>query len=352
MKRYFCLGLFLMLYSVTFSQEKKEVKFIFSGFFETFYAYDFNQPDVSKKLPFMYNYNRHNEPNLNIGLLRARVAYQNVYASVAVHAGTYVDDNYANEKMKYLSEAYFGMYLDSLKKQTIEIGILPSYIGFESATTATNLTLTRSILAENSPYFMTGVKYNYRPNDKWSFSGLLTNGWQRINTVKSNIPPSLGSQISYKPNAKALFNWSTFFGKELYLEQWSARYFSNFYWDNQWNTKWRTIMGFDMGIQTNESTDQKVYWLSPVIITQYSLSSKWQTAVRLEYYQDANAVLIATDDEFRTFGTSFNLDYFIISKLKCRAEARYLKNKGKVFTNGTTLVDDNFFVTTSLSYEF
>lgn len=58
----------------------------------------------------MYNYNRHNELNLNLGLLRAKVDYDNTYASIAFHSGTYVDDNYANEKIKYINEAFVGLY--------------------------------------------------------------------------------------------------------------------------------------------------------------------------------------------------------------------------------------------------
>jgi hypothetical protein len=147
--------IFLCFGVAAFAQENNEVKFSFSGYIETFYAYDFNQPKTDAKLPFMYNYNRHNEFNINFALLRAKVEYDNAYAIVSLQSGTYVDDNYANEKIRYLNEAYIGLYLDASKKQSIEVGILPSYIGFESAITASNLTLTRSLLADNSPYFMT-----------------------------------------------------------------------------------------------------------------------------------------------------------------------------------------------------
>ena len=51
--------------------------------------------------------------------------------------------------------------------QRIEAGVLPSYIGFETATAATNLTVSRSLLAENSPYYMTGIKLNHQFDEKW-----------------------------------------------------------------------------------------------------------------------------------------------------------------------------------------
>ena len=332
------------------AQEKDSLKIKVSGFLETYYAYDFSNPTTDAKLPFMYNYNRHNEFNVNNGLIRTQLQYGNAYASIAVHAGTYVDDNYASEDIKLLSEAYVGMYFNDNKKSSIEVGIMPSYIGFESATTASNLTLTRSILAENSPYFMTGVKYNYKPNDKWSFSGLVTNGWQRINKPDKTVAPAFGTQIVYKPSEKATLNWSTFIGKEFYGTELGMRYFSNLYWDNQWNSKWRTILGFDFGIQDSSSlNDKHLYWMSPVLITQYSINPKWQTAVRFEYYQDEDNVIIATSDAFKTSGASINFDYSPNSKVKLRTEARYFDSKEAIFFDNKS---NNFFVTTSLSFEF
>ncbi len=332
------------------AQEKDSLKIKVSGFLETYYAYDFSNPTTDAKLPFMYNYNRHNEFNVNNGLIRAQLQYGNAYVSIAVHAGTYVDDNYASEDIKLVSEAYVGMYLNDNKKSSIEVGIMPSYIGFESATTATNLTLTRSILAENSPYFMTGIKYNYKPNEKWSFSGLVTNGWQRINKPDKTVAPAFGTQIVYKPSEKTTLNWSTFIGKEFYGTELGMRYFSNLYWDNTWNSKWRTILGFDFGIQDSSSlNDKHLYWMSPVLITQYSINSKWQTAVRVEYYQDEDNVIVATSDAFKTSGASINFDYLPNSKVKLRTEARYFDSKETIFFDNKS---NNFFVTTSLSFEF
>lgn len=350
--QYLFCALFFSAISI-YSQEKSEFKTTFSGFLETYYSYDFNENLADGKLPFMYNYNRHNEFNLNIGLLRAKVEYENVYGSIALHSGTYVDDNYINEKTKYLNEAFIGLYLDIDKKHTVEVGILPSYIGFETATSGTNLTLTRSILAENSPYFMTGVKYNYKSSDKWSFAGFLTNGWQRINKPNRNILPSFGSQIVYKPTEKNIFNWSTFIGEEFNGIDYSMRYFSNLYWDKTWNDKWRTIAGFDCGLQDLGSTNnESASWLSPVFIVQYAINPKWQTAFRTEYYQDSRNIIITANDEFKTLGLSLNFDYLPNSKVKFRTEARYFDSKEKVFVKDSNSVDNNFFITTSLSFEF
>jgi len=348
------LTLFCLLFPFfLFAQEKYDLKVTFSGFLETYYAFDFNQPQAQNKLPFMYNYNRHNEFNINIGLVRAKVEYENIYGSIALHSGTYVDDNYANESIKYLNEAFIGLNLDKAKKHSVEVGILPSYIGFETAVSHSNLTLTRSILAENSPYFMTGIKYNYKPSDKWNFAALVTNGWQRINKPQKDVAPSFGTQVIYKSTPTSTINWSTFVGKEFLETELTMRYFSNLYYDNKWSDKWRTILGFDFGLQdTSSKNDGYESWLSPVFIAQYSISSKWQTAFRAEYYQDKSNVIIDVNDQFETLGFSLNIDYLIYSKLKFRTEVRYFDSKEKVFLKNENLVNSNFFITTCLSFEF
>lgn len=345
--------LFILFSTVCFAQtniNSNLVKIDFSGYIDGFYAYDFNNPNELKKQDFFYNHNRHNEFNINLALVSALVSYENLYAKLSFHGGTYVDDNYSNESIKNINEAFLGVYLDAAKKNNIEFGIFSSYIGFESAITGSNLTLTRSILAENSPYFMTGVKYNYKPSAKWVFSGMLSNGWQRISKQDKRVAPALGTQIIFKPVDNSTFNWSTFFGKEYYGTKLGVRYFSNLYWDKMWNSKWRTILGYDFGIQETSSKNNKFYhWMSPVLIAQYTINDKWQSAVRFEYYQDKENIIITTSSPFDTKGYSLNFDYIINSKAKFRMEARYLDSKEAIFYDNNS---NNFSLTTSLSFEF
>ena len=67
MKSSFCFTVFFFRINFfSFSQEINPVKTSFSGYIDSYYSYDFNIPETEKKLPFMYNYNRQNEFNLNI----------------------------------------------------------------------------------------------------------------------------------------------------------------------------------------------------------------------------------------------------------------------------------------------
>ncbi|WP_291115746.1 outer membrane beta-barrel protein [Flavobacterium sp. UBA6135] len=349
----FSLPLLLVFSFTGKAQTIDSLKIDFSGFIESYYVYDFNQPSENQKIPFLYNYNRHNEFNINNALLRVKANYENVYASFALHSGTYVEDNYAAEDIKFISEAIVGIYLDDKRKHAIEMGIMPSYIGFETATSSSNLTLTRSMLAENSPYFITGIKYQFQPSEKWTFTTLLTNGWQRISKLEKSALPAFGSQITFKPIENATFNWSTFIGDEPTEFGLKTRYFSNLYFDYQWNGSWRTIAGFDVGVQKSSIGENYENWFSPVFIAQYSFNSKWQTAFRTEYYQDENNVIINVNDmAFKTFGNSLNVDFLPTKNVKIRMEARWLKSEESIFLKNNQIVDNNFFITTSMCFEF
>ncbi|MEN9337625.1 MAG: hypothetical protein RLZZ500_2612 [Bacteroidota bacterium] len=337
---------FLFVFPMFVWGQNDTLKIEWGGFIDTYYSYDTAAPNGEQKLPFFYNYNRHNEFAVNLALLKAKVNYQNMYASVAVQAGTYVEDNYANESVKYLNEAYVGVYLDAQQKHSLEMGILPSYIGFESATTLNNLTLTRSLLADNSPYFMTGVWYHYNPNARWSLGALVTNGWQRIHKADRSVEPALGTQITYKPSSKHTFNWSSYAGKEQYATFTGMRWFENLYWEAQWNTKWHTLSGVDIGFQHTPS-GYKTWW-TPVIITQYTWNTHWQTALRGEYYSDKNQVMIAFGQPFAVWGTSLNMDYCVNKFCKFRVEGRYLSATENIL-NGQS---NSMFLTTSLVMGF
>ena len=107
MKRLFTY-LSIAMISLSFAQEntKKNLKIDISGYIDTYYSYDFDASENKDKQSFLYNYNKQNNFNINIALLRASISYENIYAKVSVHSGTYVKANYANEKIKYLFIEY------------------------------------------------------------------------------------------------------------------------------------------------------------------------------------------------------------------------------------------------------
>lgn len=327
-----------------------------SGFMDVFYAYDFNKPDGPRQ-GFFFNHNRHNELNLNLGLVKINIEHAKYRANFALHTGTYANDNYAEEPglLKNIFEANVGLSLNEKNNLWIDAGVLPSHIGFESAVSIDNWTLTRSLLAENSPYFLAGAKLTYKPSEKWEIAGLMINGWQRIQRLQGNSMPSVGTQLNYKPSDRTLLNWSTFIGTDDPDMTRRMRYFNNLYGQFQLTERLGLITGFDIGIQ-QESKASKTYdvWLSPVIIGQFTIDKHWKTSIRAEYYQDQTGIIIPTGtaNGFSTSGFSLNLDYFPTSNIACRLEGRYLKSKDNIFDANSTPKDDNFFIAASIAIKF
>ena len=62
--------------------EKEKSPLTFSGYLETYYSYDFGNPDNHLRPGFVYSHNKHNELNLNLGLAKVNYAKGNIKAVV------------------------------------------------------------------------------------------------------------------------------------------------------------------------------------------------------------------------------------------------------------------------------
>lgn len=342
-------------------QDSTEIKsaLSISGYVEAYYNYDFNRPQSNTTPGFLYNFNRAGEVNLNLGLIKGSYATERVRANLGLATGTYMNANYAAEPgvLKNVYEANLGIKISKNNNLWLDAGIMPSHIGFESAVGRDNWTLTRSMIAENSPYFESGVKLGFTSRDeKLYLAALYLNGWQRIQRVDGNITPAFGTQITYKPSGKVTLNYSTFIGNDKPDTNRLMRYFHNVYGIFQLTEKLSLTTGIDYGTEQKfkGSSDYNT-WLVPIAVVRYSPITRVNIGARTEYYQDKAGVIIATGtgNGFQTWGFSANIDYAVMPNVLWRIEARNFSSKDAIFTNrvdGPT--SSNAFVTTSLSVAF
>ncbi|MBE4949877.1 porin [Chryseobacterium culicis] len=361
MKKYIVAGILSGIFfpkAQTADSVKQSPKIQFSAYADLFYTYDSNEPSNHIRQNFLYSYNRHNEINLNLGLIKASYENERLRANVALMAGTYAQDNMAAEQnaLRYVNEANIGIKISKNKNLWIDAGIMPSHIGWESAIGKDNINLTRSLAAENSPYFETGAKISYTSdNGKWFLSGLVLNGWQRIAKAEGNQSISFGHQVTYKPNGKVTLNSSSFIGNDKAKEDKRMRYFHDLHGIFQLTRQFSAVAGFDIGAEQKSKGSEHYYiWYTPNVLMKYQLDSQWALAGRLEYYSDKNGVIIntGTADGFQTFGYSLNLDYSILKNVILRTEARGLTSKDAVFVRNNEMKQGNFFITASLAAWF
>jgi hypothetical protein len=330
-----------------------------SGYLEIYYSYDGNRPASNTKPGFIYNFNRNNEVNINLGYIKAAYRTDKLRANLAIGAGTYMNANYSSEPgvLKNIYEANAGVSLSKNNRLWIDAGVFSSHIGFASAIGKDCWTLTRSLVAENTPYYETGAKLGYTSkNNKWFLSALLVNGWQHIQKPDGNTTPALGTQVTYTPSAGVSFNYSTFIGNEQPDSARLMRYYQNMYAIIQFSDRLGLIASFDYGLQQKSRRSRTMNsWYAPVLILKYQPDSKNSFTARGEYYRDPEGVIVSgiTAHGFETSGWSLNYDRAITTHAVWRIEFRKLQGKDEYFIdkdNSTKKVGT--YVTTSIAMSF
>jgi hypothetical protein len=328
----------LSIHQVLAAQDSTVIrKWQFSGYAEGYLSWDVARPVNGRRPDFLYNFNRHGRPTLNLGLVRASYGGEWVRGNAALAAGSYMQSNYAAEPglYRHVLEANVGVRLSENRRWWLDVGIFPSHIGFESAIGKDNWNLTRSLLAENSPYFESGARVSYTSNSgKWIIAGLVLNGWQRIRIRRTHLKPSMGMQIQYKLSDKATFNYSNFLGSDEPDTARLHRLFHNVYSVVTLSDRIAMTIGFDLGMQQRWVGHRSVAtWYSPVAILRYKASEKLAIAIRMEQYRDRHSVIIPSvqPEGFRTGGLSVNADYEVMKGWLLRMEGRWLISQDPIY---------------------
>ncbi len=358
-----CLLLLLLLMvlianAIAQDTAKKKATIESRAYLDAYYSFDFSKPASHLKAPFLYNHNRHNEVNINLAIASLSYKGTRTRGNMGLMTGTYAQYNLAAEPevLQHIFEANAGLKLSAVNELWLDAGVLPSHIGFESAISKDCWTLTRSILAESSPYYEAGARLSYTAkNEKWYLAALLLNGWQRIRRVDGNNTPAFGTQVTYKPTDKLSINSSTFIGNDKpdSVKQW--RYFHNLFATLQFSKSWGFTLGFDYGIEQKHITSSSSFnnWYSPVAIVRYE-RNKWAIAARAEYYSDKAGVIapLVNAKPFQMQGYSINADRKIGNNSLWRIEWRMLSNRHPYFEQSNVFASSNHFVTTSVVIDF
>ncbi len=333
-------------------------KLTFGAFADVYYLYEFLEPADHQRPGFVYAHSRHNEFALNNAVLSAAYAADRVRGNLGLHTGTYVGRNYAaegldgSEVLKLVYQANAGVRL--AKGLWLDAGIMPSHIGYESALSIDNPTLTRSLMADNTPYYETGAKLTWDVSGKLTVSGLVLNGWQRI--VETDQNKAIGTQVQYKPAKSVLLNSSTFLGREG-----TRRYFHNFYGVFDFTDQVTLMAAFDIGWQqVTGSPGAYKTWYNPNLIVRFKPTNRVAVAGRVEYYHDPeNLIVPATvlgDGSavagFQTWALSLNVDYLPVPGVALRLEGKLYTSKNDVFLRKGAATGTTELVAASLAFKW
>lgn len=332
-----------------YTQETSGAMYL-SGFTDTYYSYSFSNPANNLKPGFIYNYNKNNEININLAYIKCAIARTHTRGNLALMAGTYSNANLAAEPgvLKNIMEANAGIRL--ARNLWFDAGVFNSHIGFESAVSKDCWALTRSLAAENSPYYESGARLDYETGS-WTFQLYYLNGWQRMERQTGPSLPSFGSQITWE-NRNITVSYNTYFGQSSYTGARARRYFHNLYAIARVSSRIGLTIGFDVGSDRIISTGTApAIWYTPVVMGRYHFSDKLSVTARTEYYADKEGIITGSS-HFGMASYSANLDYRPHEKALLRLEARRYHSQSPLFKTKNGIADTDTVITLSLSNSF
>jgi hypothetical protein len=333
------------------------------GFVDTYYAWDFQRP---------YNFDRayttqparHAEFNVNLAFVDAKLSGERVRGRLALQWGTSVQANYAGEPKigsisgpevsRYIQEATVGYRVSP--KVWLDGGIFPAHLGYESWISRDNLTYTRSMVAEFSPYYEAGVKLTWAASPKVTATVAVLNGWQDISVY--NTPPAGGLRLDYSPSPKLTLSYDNFVGNAAAdSAQARIRFYQDAIVQYKPGSRWQLAAVVAHGLQTNSADSQGTgTWWGTVLIAKYQPTPVFGLVGRFEEYSDPHAIIVATGvpSSFRATGASIGTDLTLASRVLWRTELRTFRSPGDIWPTheAGTLTSHDTVVVTSMAVSF
>lgn len=336
------LVLFALAYLLPLSV-KAEEHFNHFLFIDTYSAYSSNISS-DRKRAYLTQAKRDEGYHLNLGAFGGAYDDKSLRAKLIAQLGDSVDANYESEpigELKYIQEGYVGVYIDD--DSYLDVGTFLSHLGAEGWLSKDNFNYTRSLIAEFSPYYETGVRFSRKLNQTWSFQLLGLNGWQ--NTT-DNRHPALGTQIAYAEEDLS-FSYNSFLGEEDY----GVRSFHDLVLTTRYGNGLSLIGSFDFGTQS-EGSIAEGHWYGYALMAKQSLNETFALNGRLESYFDREGIIVqsVTGNDFVAHSLSIGLDVSLAKGVTLRGEVRRFISGNEIFIDrGVPARGDTLFVI-SLSF--
>jgi hypothetical protein len=313
------------------------------AFVDTNVAHDFNHLPTRYR-PYTTQPYYSDELALNLGYVDAVLSTERFHGRLALQYGSSVIANYAGEPdefMRYFQEAYGGVSVSDSWK--IDAGVFASHIGLETWISRDNSTPSRSIIADYSPYYQTGLRSIHDISEQVHLELHIIRGWQNM-TDDRNV--CFGTQVAYKPRDDLQLIYNTFIGDED-----GMRVFNDIIIKHTFTDNFTIGASMDVGAQ-NRQDESSAWWHGWTVIPRYQINETYTIAGRVERYDDPDQVMIQplSGKSFNTTGLSVNLDTTIINNLIWRNEYRVFLSTQDVFPRREGFSASDSFVMTSLIY--
>lgn len=311
----------------------------FGGFVDVYGAYDLGRPATLDRA-FTTQAARHNEFNVNLAFVEAALSGPRLRGRLALQTGTSVQANYSGEPRlgnvsgpdlaRLIQEAYVGYQVRP--SLWIDAGVFFSNVGMEGWISRDNPIYTRSLVADYSPYYSSGVRATWQASSRVTVRADLVNGWQNIS--ESNEDKALGARVDLAASSSTTVSWYGLAGNEP-----GARL--RLY--NGVGIKTRLAPSLEVTAEADVGREEAPdslgiaaparTWYGAMAIARWSASPRMAFVGRVERYVDQDQVVLSTGtaNPLRANGASFGVDVKPASRLVWRSEARMLRNPTAVF---------------------
>lgn len=333
------LSMLTLVHRSALGQSDINKRFHYGAYGEIYYGQDFPSFNNKERAPFLYNHKQTGTIALNLLMVSGQYTGKRTRANLGLMTGTYTQYNLADEPIvaQNIYEANVGWQVSKKKNLWLDLGVFPSHLGFESVLSKECYTLTRSIVAENSPYYESGMKLSFSSdNQQWMASVLLLNGWQKIRLDPQQLSPAVGLQLSHQKNERFSINYSNYLGQSPKYTTPRLSSYHNIYLRYNIDSTLRLCLGFDVGTDYALQRQRYGIWYTPVCIVQSYLNSKLAVAARAEYFKDPHNIILdvpvqAPDQASAFWGFSTNADYRLRANILLRGEVKYLQADAPYF---------------------
>lgn len=353
-KQFYGILLSIVYSSLSLAQTDTPSKNVFGAFIDTYYAFDFERPATRDRV-YTTQPARHNEFNINLAFVEARISDDRVRGRFALQTGTSVNLNYAaeannRELAQLIQEGVVGYRLAN--NLWIDAGIYLSHIGLESWISRDNWTYTRSLCSDFSPYYQTGVKATLQASPQFTLQFHILNGWQNI--AETNNGKAVGLQAAFTPSENISLTYNNFIGNEQSDSLASCtRFFNDVVLKFSLSPSFQIAGMFDLGLEEKPAGSGNSTWYAAVLLGRIQATSSLSFTGRVEYYGDKDQVIVktSTPDGFQIYGGSITADVVVAPNLVWRLEGRLLSSKDRIYpTNDSAkLSDRNGLLVTSLA---
>lgn len=339
------------------------LKVSFGGFIDGYYAYDVGRPPTLDRsffggAPFTTQPARANEFNVNLAYIEANISGNRVHGRLALQAGTSVQSNYAAEPTlgtvsgpslsRLIQEGYVGYQV--APTFWIDAGIFYSNAGMEGWVSKDNPTYSRSLVADYSPYYSSGVRGTWQATPKLAVRLDVVNGWQNIS--ETNTDKGVGVRFDYVPSAPLTVSYYNLFNTEAGSR---VRVFNGL--GAKLSTSQTTLLGeVDYGtLGAGSAGGSSATWWGFTAVAKQRVAPKMALVGRIERYSDPEQVNIVTGllASFVGNSASIGVDVAPQSRVLWRTEIRGFFADQLIFPNeGKSPRKNDGFIVTSLSLAF